>query len=75
MFEFGKEYRVWSLKENMGRREGKLVAAQGSMFALEVDGIHTIFHMAAVAYVELIDEEAETKRDQARVAAQVNAWS
>jgi len=75
MFIVGKEYRVWSLKDGMGSREGVMIKAEGPMFILDCGGIQTTFHMATVAYLELVDREAEDARQLAEHAKRVEAWS
>ncbi len=73
MFEIGKEYRVWSLKDGMGNREGILIARDGPMILLDVDGVQTVFHLASVASLELVDREAEEGRRQRNQQAWVDA--
>ncbi len=69
MFNIGTEYRVSSLKEGFGLREGTLVDCEGPVFTLDIEGVHTTFHMAAVAYVERIDREAESARTDAWISS------
>lgn len=75
MFEAGREYRVVSLKESIGSREGKLVEREGPIFTLDVGGVLTIFHMATVAYVEVVDRAAEDARSNADTDAWIQAMS
>lgn len=75
MLTIGKEYRVWSRLDGASAREGVVVEVDGPMFAMTVEGVRTIYHMAAVAFVELVDREAEEARQAKRHAAQIAAWS
>lgn len=75
MIVIGKEYRVWSLKDGTSPREGVAKEVEGPMFMLDVQGVQTIFHMAAVALVELIDRDAEEARRKSDTEKRIAAWS
>lgn len=75
MLLVGKEYRVWSLRESMGPREGVVVEVDWPMFVLDDQGVKTLFHMATVACVEIVDEAAEEARRKANTAKQIAAWT
>jgi hypothetical protein len=75
MLVIGKEYRVWSLKEGAIAREGVAVEVEGPMFMLNVQGVQTIYHMAAVVCVELVDHEAEEARRKSDAEKRIAAWT
>jgi hypothetical protein len=75
MIVIGKEYRVWSLKEGTSAREGVALEVDGPMFMLDVQGVQTTYHMAAVACVELVDRDAEEVRRKSDTEKRIAAWS
>lgn len=77
MFEVGMDYRVFLDRgETFKKIKGELLSVDGSLIKLNVEGIETIFHIGSspVAYVELVDAEAEKARDKARGQKMIDSY-
>ncbi|WP_267395267.1 MULTISPECIES: hypothetical protein [unclassified Sphingomonas] len=75
MLIVGTEYRVFSMKDGLTSREGVVLQSEGPMFVLDVEGVQTVFHMANVAYAEVVDREAEDARQKVAHERTMAAWS
>jgi hypothetical protein len=69
MFEIGRAYRIFIRRgETHLEIDGTLLHCHGDLLMFDVEGVHTIFHLAggSVAYIEVADAEAEQARTKAR---------
>lgn len=74
MFNAGYVYRVFLHREGkIAVFEGKLIARDPALLALDIEGIKTVFSLSTLLYVEEVDKEAEEARDKARHEAYMTA--